>query len=330
MTTALITTEGLSHTFDVSLPLAARIIRQQPRHYLHAVTDVSIAVPSQRTFGLVGESGCGKSTLARCLSGLISPTGGKIRFEGRPIDLAHTPDPAARRAVQMVFQDPFASLNPRWTVGETVGDPLLAFGLATTRGEMRSQVGALLVDVGLSAGDAIRYPHEFSGGQRQRIAIARALASRPAFLICDEPTSALDVSVQAHVLNLMRDLQQEHGLTYLFISHNLAVVDHMADEVGVMYLGRMVERQVKAHLFSAPRHPYTRLLIDAAPSIKSLGRESIPMAGETPSSLSPPPGCAFHTRCPYADARCRSEVPAFLATDGGGSVACHRVEEGKI
>lgn len=329
MSDALITIAGLSRRFDVSKPFIARVLRGTPKQYLHAVQDVSFSVKPRKTFGLVGESGCGKSTLARCLAGLMAPSAGHVLLDGRTLNLTGTPDPSARRAIQMVFQDPYASLNPRWSIGETVGDPLLSFGLAADRAEMRTQVAKLLSDVGLSPEDANKYPHEFSGGQRQRIAIARALASRPAFLVCDEPTSALDVSVQAHILNLMQDLQQEHGLTYLFISHNLAVVDHMADEIGVMYLGRLVERQAKTQLFSSPRHPYTQLLIEAAPSRKNLGRESAPLAGEAPSPLAPPPGCPFHTRCPLADSRCRSEIPALLPINEGGAVACHRVDEGK-
>lgn len=327
MTDGLIAIEGLSRRFDMSPPFVARVIRRTPKKFLHAVQDVSFAVKPRMTFGLVGESGCGKSTLARCLAGLLAPSAGHMLFDGRPLDLFGNPEPIARRAIQMVFQDPYASLNPRWTASETVGDPLLSFGLAADRSEMRALVAGLLTDVGLAPEDSHRYPHEFSGGQRQRIAIARALASRPAFLICDEPTSALDVSVQAQILNLMRDLQQEHGLTYLFISHNLAVIDHMADEVGVMYLGRLVERQAKTRLFSEPRHPYTRMLIEAAPSRKNLGRESAPLAGEAPSPLAPPPGCAFHTRCPLADRRCRAEIPALLPLSDSGAVACHRVEE---
>lgn len=330
MTTALLAVEDLTHRFDVSPPLAARLIRGQSRQYLHAVRDISFAVEPRWTYGLVGESGCGKSTLARCIAGLTAPTSGRILYDGQLLDLVRRPDPVARQAVQMVFQDPYASLNPRWTVGETVGDPLLSFGLVSSRAEMRERVGVLLSDVGLNAGDERKYPHEFSGGQRQRIAIARALASRPSFLICDEPTSSLDVSVQAHILNLMRDLQAERGLTMLFISHNLAVVDHMADVVGVMYLGRLVEQQPKRHLFSKPRHPYTQLLIEAAPSRQRLGRESAPLAGETPSPLAPPSGCAFHTRCPFADSRCRTEVPALHPLDEGGMAACHRIEDGKI
>jgi len=327
MTKPLISVENLSHSFDVSATLIARILRREPKRFLHAVQKVSFDIPARTTFGLVGESGCGKSTLARCLAGLVAPSTGALFYDGRPHDLINAPDKEARRAIQMVFQDPYASLNPRWTVGETVGDPLLAFGLVGSRSEMKERAAGLLAEVGLGPSDADRYPHEFSGGQRQRIAIARALAGRPTFLICDEPTSALDVSVQANVLNLMRDIQDQHGLTYLFISHNLSVVDHMADEVGVMYLGRLVERQAKTRLFAAPRHPYTRLLIDAAPSLKTLGRASSPMSGETPSPLNPPTGCAFHTRCPQADNRCRQEIPEFQPLPDGGGVACHRVEE---
>ncbi len=325
--TALLRTEGLSCSFDLSAPRLVRWVSGGSRKLLRAVSGVSLEVPARRTLGIVGESGCGKSTLARCIAGLLAPSEGVIEFDGRRIDLARQSDPASRRAIQMVFQDPYASLNPRWTTGETVADPLLAFGMAQNPADARAQVADLLRSVGLSPEDAERYPHEFSGGQRQRIAIARALASRPAFLICDEPTSALDVSVQAQVLNLMRDLQDEHGLTCLFISHNLAVVDHMADEVGVMYLGRLIELQDKAALFAAPRHPYTRALIEAAPSVKSLGRASLPLTGETPSPLDPPRGCAFHPRCPLADGRCRAEAPQPTALPDGGMVACHRIEE---
>ena len=330
MTQPIVAIDGLSRSFDVSASRLTRLIERRPRQVLRAVEGVTLAIPTHRTFGLVGESGCGKSTLARCIARLLPPSAGRMLFDGREIDLARRSDPTARRAIQMVFQDPYASLNPRWTLGETVGDPLLAFGIVASRAEMRDAVGGLLAGVGLSAADAGRYPHEFSGGQRQRTAIARALASKPAFLICDEPTSALDMSVQAQVLNLMRDLQQAHGLAYLFISHNLAVVDHIADEVGVMYLGRLVERQHKRHLFATPRHPYTRALIAAAPSVRTLGRASAPLAGETPSPINPPAGCAFHPRCALADARCREEVPQSVAIDNGGEVACHRVAEGRL
>ncbi|MCC5971806.1 MAG: ATP-binding cassette domain-containing protein [Pararhodobacter sp.] len=326
----LVSVENLSRRFDVSPPWITRKLARQPRRIVRALDDVSFAIQPKRTLGLVGESGCGKSTLARCLAGLMPPSGGVMRYAGRPVDLATKNEPKVRRAVQMVFQDPYASLNPRWSVEESVGDPLLAFGLAKSRAEMREMVGALMVEVGLSPKDARKYPHQFSGGQRQRIAVARALASRPEFLICDEPTSALDVSVQAAVLNLMRRLQDEYGLTYLFISHNLTVVDHMSDDVGVMYLGRLVELQPTESLFDAPRHPYTQLLIQTVPSLDTIGRASAPLKGEVPSPLNPPSGCAFNPRCPFANERCRIERPEATALPGGGVVACHGVQEGRI
>jgi peptide/nickel transport system ATP-binding protein len=231
--------------------------------------------------------------------------------------------------MQMIFQDPYASLNPRWRVRDIVAEPLRAFDLAADRHELDARVAELLEQVGLGGRDGEKYPHEFSGGQRQRISIARALASNPEFLVCDEPTSALDVSVQAQILNLMTDLQDRLGLTYLFISHNLAVVDHVADDIGVMYLGRLVEVAPAKQLFRRPRHPYTRLLLDTIPDLAMTGRERSPVAGEVPSPIHPPPGCAFHPRCPYANERCRSEIPALLPADGE-LVACHAVEEGRL
>jgi peptide/nickel transport system ATP-binding protein len=230
--------------------------------------------------------------------------------------------------MQMIFQDPYASLNPRWRVKDIVAEPLREHGLVNGTTEL-DQVEALLQAVGLAAADAGRYPHQFSGGQRQRISIARALATRPEFLVCDEPTSALDVSVQAQVLNLMKDLQRERGLTYLFISHNLAVVRHVSDDVGVMYLGRLVELAPKATLFAAPRHPYTRMLLDAIPDLHMSGRARTPVQGEVPNPLNPPSGCAFHPRCPHANARCSQERPRWQ-TLAGIQIACHAVEEGRI
>jgi peptide/nickel transport system ATP-binding protein len=260
------------------------------------------------------------------MAGLTTPTGGAVRFEGvdmREVAAGKTPH---RREVQMIFQDPYGSLNARWRVGRIIADPILALGLARSRAEIREEVARLLDAVKLSASDADKYPHEFSGGQRQRIAIARALSSRPRFIICDEPTSALDVSVQAQILNLMRDLQDELGLTYLFISHNLAVVDQMSDRVGVMYLGRIVELADAATLFDTPLHPYTRLLMSVVPEPDRIGGRHAPMQGETPDPANPPTGCAFHPRCPFAVERCRSEAPE-LRRIGGTLVACHRVEE---
>jgi len=234
-----------------------------------------------------------------------------------------------RRRMQMIFQDPYASLNPRWKVLDIVGEPLREHGLVPGDEALRARVGELLLSVGLAAADCDKFPHQFSGGQRQRISIARALATQPEFLVCDEPTSALDVSVQAQVLNIMKDLQRERGLTYLFISHNLAVVRHVADEVGVMYLGRLVELAAKAELFGNPRHPYTRMLLDAIPDIHMSGRSRTPVQGEVPNPLQPPTGCAFHPRCPHADARCSAERPA-LTLFHGVHVACHAVQEGRI
>jgi peptide/nickel transport system ATP-binding protein len=229
----------------------------------------------------------------------------------------------------MIFQDPYASLNPRWRVQDIVAEPLTEQGLVSDATELSQRVAQLLVSVGLSELDGPKYPHQFSGGQRQRISIARALATNPEFLVCDEPTSALDVSVQAQVLNIMKDLQRRLGLTYLFISHNLAVVRHVSDQVGVMYLGRMVELADKQELFARPRHPYTRMLIDAIPKLHDTGRARTPVQGEVPNPLQPPTGCAFHPRCPHANARCVSERPALLTLDRA-RIACHAVQEERI
>ena len=230
----------------------------------------------------------------------------------------------------MIFQDPYASLNPRWRVADVVAEPILALAPRTTRAQIATRVAELLAQVGLAAADGVKYPHQFSGGQRQRISIARALATQPRFLVCDEPTSALDVSVQAQVLNLMRDLQRRMGLTYLFISHNLAVVHHIADRVGVMYLGRIVELAPTKRLFRAPQHPYTRMLLAAVPDLGMSGKPRTAVAGEVPNPLDPPAGCAFHPRCPYAEARCRQDHPRLKPAPGGGEVACHAVEEGRL
>ena len=300
----LLKVESVSRDFDVSRPWLNRVLEREPRRILRAVDHVSFEVAKGETFALVGESGCGKSTVARLIARLYAPTEGRIEFGGRRL--------------QMIFQDPYASLNPRWRVRKIIAEPMAFL-------EERKPVEHFLVQVGLSPDDAERYPHEFSGGQRQRISIARALAGEPELLICDEPTSALDVSVQAQILNLMADLQQRLGLTYLFISHNLAVVSLVADRVGVMYLGRIVELQSAAKIFSEPRHPYARMLLDAVPDLGMTGKARTPVAGEVPNPLAPPAGCAFHPRCPHANERCRTEVPRFQ-----NGVACHAVEEGRI
>jgi peptide/nickel transport system ATP-binding protein len=319
-------------TFDVSPPWLARTLGRQPRQLLHAVDDVSFDIRRGETLGLVGESGCGKSTVARLIVGLYRPSSGSIVYAGEDVATLATGKASRglRRRLQMIFQDPYASLNPRWRVVDIVAEPIRAHRLVVGKQAIRARVDALLSHVGLAAADGQKYPHQFSGGQRQRISIARALASEPEFLVCDEPTSALDVSVQAQVLNLMRDLQRELGLTYLFISHNLAVVHHVADRVGVMYLGRIVELADKKALFGSPQHPYTRMLLDAIPDLAMTGKSRTPVAGEVPNPLTPPPGCTFHPRCPHANDRCRSVVPQLLPAQAGAMVACHAVEERRI
>jgi peptide/nickel transport system ATP-binding protein len=327
----LVQVKNLSKTFDVSAPWLNRVVERKPRQFVHAVDGVSFSIERGKTLALVGESGCGKSTVARLLVGLYAPTQGEVRFDGQATDAARDAGElrTLRRRMQMIFQDPYASLNPRWKVLDIVGEPLREHGLAQDEATLRGKVGALLLQVGLAAADCEKFPHQFSGGQRQRISIARALATQPEFLVCDEPTSALDVSVQAQVLNIMKDLQKSHGLTYLFISHNLAVVRHVADQVGVMYLGRLVELSDKAELFGHPRHPYTRMLLDAIPDIHMSGRSRTPVQGEVPNPLNPPTGCAVHPRGPHANARCSQERPA-LTVFQGVQVACHAVQEGRI
>jgi peptide/nickel transport system ATP-binding protein len=321
----------LARYFDVSAPWLNRLLERKPRQIVRAVDGVSFAIGKGETLGLVGESGCGKSTVARLIVGLYRPTRGKILFNGTPIEGGAAPA-ALRRSMQMIFQDPYASLNPRWRVRDIVAEPIRAHELAASAVEVDARVMALLGQVGLAAADGTKYPHQFSGGQRQRISIARALATRPAFLICDEPTSALDVSVQAQVLNLMQRLQRELGLTFLFISHNLAVVHHVADRVGVMYLGRVVELAPARALFASPQHPYTRMLLAAVPDLSLSAKPRTAVGGEVPNPLNPPTGCAFHPRCPYANERCRQERPLLRAGRAldGGAVACHAVEEGRL
>ncbi|HSE76513.1 MAG TPA: oligopeptide/dipeptide ABC transporter ATP-binding protein [Alphaproteobacteria bacterium] len=329
----ILAARDLARFFDVSRPWLNRLIEGQPRLVLKAVDGVSFAIKRGETLSLVGESGCGKSTVARLIVGLYTPTRGSIVFEG--IDLATLATRAqiapVRRRFQMIFQDPYASLNPRWRVRDIVAEPIRAHRIATDGDEIRRRVDQLLVQVGLSPTDGEKYPHEFSGGQRQRISIARALSSSPDFLVCDEPTSALDVSVQAQILNLMKDLQRQLGLTFLFISHNLAVVQHISDRVGVMYLGRLAELGDAREIFDRPRHPYTRMLLDAIPDLEMTGRTRTPVAGEVPNPLNPPTGCAFNPRCPWANDRCRSERPEIKPASGSSSiVACHAVEEGRL
>jgi len=326
----LVVLRDVGRDFDVSKPWLDRVVERAPRQLLRAVDDFSLEIRTGETLALVGESGCGKSTVARLIVGLYPPSRGRIEFGGHAQAVSSTGLWSAhvRGRMQMIFQDPYASLNPRWRVLDIVAEPARARGLVS-RAELRSRVIELLARVGLAPADCDKYPHEFSGGQRQRVSIARALSSAPEFLVCDEPTSALDVSVQAQILNLMKELQCKLGLTYLFISHNLAVVSQMAKRVGVMYLGRLVELAEVQALFSHPLHPYTCMLLDAIPDLEMSGRPRTPVAGEVANPLDPPAGCAFHPRCPLANQRCRSERPELKAQPQGSLVACHAVEESR-
>ncbi|MDK3016751.1 ABC transporter ATP-binding protein [Pseudodonghicola flavimaris] len=309
-------------------PLGGGMFRKV-KNVVQAVSDVSFTVAAGETLAIVGESGCGKSTTGRAIMRLLEPTAGSVKLDGEEItEMSPGKLQAARRNMQMVFQDPFGSLNPRMTVRETLMEPILLHGVAS--GERAQKwVTDLLKTVGLSEHHADRYPHEFSGGQRQRICIARALSTRPRLIVCDEPVSALDVSVQAQIVNLLQDLQQKLGLAYVFISHDLSVVRHIADRVAVMYLGRIVEQAPAEQLFADPRHPYTRALISAAPRPVPGLRTAVEAAeGDAPSALNPPSGCAFHPRCPLATAECSQARPELRQVgDGGALVACHHADE---
>ncbi len=323
--------DHVSKVFPVPRTWMDKLLRR-PEEKLCAVNDVSFSIAPGETFSLVGESGCGKSTLARMVAGIYRPTSGAVRLFG--VDEATAGLEAVRdvrRRINMIFQDPYASLNPRLRIFDAVAEPLRVQQPEMPEEEVRERVMTAVKLVRLPEEALSRYPHQFSGGQRQRICIARALTGRPEFLICDEPTSALDVSVQAQVLNLMRELQQEIGITYLFISHNLAVVHHMSSRVGVMYLGRLVETGDRESLFSEPLHPYTKMLMEAIPTIEEGVRRSPAPLGEVPSPLSPPSGCPFHPRCPHASKRCREEAPAVVTVTGRRgprTVACHLVTGG--
>jgi peptide/nickel transport system ATP-binding protein len=322
MTAPLVDVKNLRQIFDVSKPWLNRVLEGGRPEYLRAVDGVSFDIRKGETFALVGESGSGKTTVARMVVGLLPPTSGEVVIDG--VSMTDARQSAARRRlrrrIQMVFQDPYASLNPRFRVDSIVAEPIRAFDLIQGEREIGDRVGELLSLVGLHPDDGKKFPHEFSGGQRQRIAIARALASEAEFIVCDEPTSALDVSVQAQILNLMRDLQDKFGLTYLFISHNLAVVRHMATRIGVMYLGRIVEIADGRQLFASPRMPYTKMLLGAVPDLAMSGRQRVPVSGEIPNPIDPPPGCAFNPRCPLVSDLCRKQAPTLI-----NGVACHAV-----
>ncbi len=324
----LLEVKGLSKYFDLTEAAWLAAVTGRKRVLLPAVDGVSFSIPKGKTFGLVGESGSGKSTVARMTVGLMQPSKGSITFEGKAVTAPGGGRNIGRGRLQMIFQDPFASLNPRWRVVDIIGEALLRRGMRDGRARAK-RVGELLDQVGLVAADGEKFPHEFSGGQRQRISIARALASEPEFLVCDEPTSALDVSVQAQILNLMKDLQDELGLTYLFISHNLSVIAHVSDVVGVMYLGRLVEVATKERLFNAPQHPYTRMLLEAIPRLDLHERERASVIGEVANPLHRPSGCHYHPRCPFANERCRKEDPKLLGADNEAA-ACHGIEEGRL
>ncbi len=304
------------------------------RKFVKAVDDVSFFVNKGETLGLVGESGCGKTTTGRSILRLYEPTGGKITFDGNVIldveNKVKVDMLSYRQKMQMVFQDPYASLDPRMTVGDIVGEAIDIHKLAANKKERHDRIISMLEKVGLNSEHANRYPHEFSGGQRQRVGIARALAVNPQFIVCDEPISALDVSIQAQVVNMFEELQEQMGLTYLFIAHDLSVVKHISDRIGVMYLGKMVELADSYELVARSLHPYTKSLISAIPiadPIKARASKRIVLQGDVPSPLNPPTGCRFRTRCPYADECCAQKEPEWREVEKGHYVACHHVEK---
>ncbi|GGX79087.1 ABC transporter ATP-binding protein [Litchfieldella qijiaojingensis] len=306
-----------------------RLVRHQ--EHVHAINGVSLDIRRGEALCVVGESGCGKSTVARIVMGLLSPSSGEIRYDGQRIDhLSARQLLPYRKRMQMIFQNPYASLNPRMTIQQTLEEPLRLHHPDWSRERVRDKVVEVMTSVGIDPDWGKRFGHEFSGGQRQRIAIARALAVDPEFIVADEPISALDVSIQAQVLNLLMDAQQRHDLTYLFITHDLAVVEHFGTRVAVMYLGTVCEVAPTATLFASPRHPYTQALMSAIPRLEDDRPQHIRLSGEVPTPVNLPSGCVFHARCPHANERCRREVPSLIAREDGTKVACHGVEEGRL
>jgi peptide/nickel transport system ATP-binding protein len=336
MTSPLVDIRGLEKRFDLSGSLLEQITFkggrfQRKQEAVHALNGVDLQVHKGEALCVVGESGCGKSTIARTVMGLLSPSAGEIHYGGQRIDNLKGRDVLPyRRKMQMIFQNPYASLNPRMTIQQTLEEPIHFHRPELARSEVRGKVQEVMASVGIDPDWGSRFGHEFSGGQRQRIAIARALAVDPEFIVADEPISALDVSIQAQVLNLLMDAQETRNLTYLFITHDLAVVEHFGTRVAVMYLGRVCELAETKTLFAAPRHPYTQALLSAIPKLEDDRPNYIRLQGEVPTPVNLPSGCVFHGRCPYANERCRQEIPQLIATGGGAQVACHAVEEGRL
>ena len=332
----LVDIRGLEKKFDLSGGLLEQISFKGGRFHrkqeaVHAINGVDLQVQKGEALCVVGESGCGKSTVARTVMGLLSPSAGEIHYDGQRIDNLDGKEVLPyRRKMQMIFQNPYASLNPRMTIQQTLEEPIRFHQPDASESQIRDKVQDVMESVGIDPDWGSRFGHEFSGGQRQRIAIARALAVDPEFIVADEPISALDVSIQAQVLNLLMEAQESRNLTYLFITHDLAVVEHFGTRVAVMYLGRVCELADTRTLFSTPRHPYTQALLSAIPKLEDDRPNHIRLQGEVPTPVELPSGCVFHGRCPYANDRCRQEIPQLIATDGGAQVACHAVEEGRL
>ena len=332
----LVDIRGLEKKFDLSGGLLEQISFKGGRFHrkqeaVHAINGVDLQVQKGEALCVVGESGCGKSTVARTVMGLLSPSAGEIHYDGQRIDNLDGKEVLPyRRKMQMIFQNPYASLNPRMTIQQTLEEPIRFHQPDASESQIRDKVQDVMESVGIDPDWGSRFGHEFSGGQRQRIAIARALAVDPEFIVADEPISALDVSIQAQVLNLLMEAQESRNLTYLFITHDLAVVEHFGTRVAVMYLGRVCELADTRTLFNTPRHPYTQALLSAIPKLEDDRPNHIRLQGEVPTPVQLPSGRVFHGRCPYADDRCRQEIPQLIATDGGAQVACHAVEEGRL